>query len=115
MAHCKVGMCFRQLLSIYGKTEANGHRIYFPEHVILRDRIALSSVPGINHHCWLVRWWWWQLNLSMKEVYSEMASHHRVRNNYVRVIITTTIPAKLCKESTRDLWILLFFICKFCL
>ncbi|KAM0042124.1 hypothetical protein Hdeb2414_s0011g00374401 [Helianthus debilis subsp. tardiflorus] len=51
----------------------------------------------------------------MKEVYSEMASHHRVRNNYVRVIITTTIPAKLCKESTRDLWILLFFICKFCL
>uniref|UniRef100_A0A251U4T2 Putative coatomer gamma subunit n=1 Tax=Helianthus annuus TaxID=4232 RepID=A0A251U4T2_HELAN len=49
-------------------------------------------------------------------VYSVTASYHKVRNHHIRVIVSTTIPTKLCKrEFTIDLWILLFFICKFCL
>ncbi|KAK9056027.1 hypothetical protein SSX86_027114 [Deinandra increscens subsp. villosa] len=43
------------------------------------------------------------LNGSIEQMYTEMASRHRVRHHCIQVIKTATIPAKLCKrESTKQ-------------
>nr|GEZ73675.1 ribosomal protein L18a [Tanacetum cinerariifolium] len=43
------------------------------------------------------------LNGSIEQMYTEMASRHRVRHPCIQVIKTATIPAKLCKrESTKQ-------------
>ncbi|KAF3632641.1 60S ribosomal protein L18a [Capsicum annuum] len=43
------------------------------------------------------------LNGSVEQMYTEMASRHRVRHHCIQIIKTATIPAKLCKrESTKQ-------------
>ncbi|KAD7116903.1 hypothetical protein E3N88_04171 [Mikania micrantha] len=43
------------------------------------------------------------LNGAIEQMYTEMASRHRVRQHCIQVIKTATIPAKLCKrESTKQ-------------
>ncbi|KVH97367.1 Ribosomal protein L18a [Cynara cardunculus var. scolymus] len=43
------------------------------------------------------------LNGAVEQMYTEMASRHRVRHHCIQVIKTATIPAKLCKrESTKQ-------------
>ncbi|KAF6161058.1 hypothetical protein GIB67_007699, partial [Kingdonia uniflora] len=43
------------------------------------------------------------LNGSVEQIYTELASRHRVRFPCIQIIKTTTIPAKLCKrESTKQ-------------
>ncbi|KAK9064357.1 hypothetical protein SSX86_015739 [Deinandra increscens subsp. villosa] len=43
------------------------------------------------------------LNGGIEQMYTEMASRHRVRHHCIQVIKTATIPAKLCKrESTKQ-------------
>ncbi|KAL8228798.1 hypothetical protein R6Q57_013698 [Mikania cordata] len=43
------------------------------------------------------------LNGAIEQMYTEMASRHRVRHHCIQVIKTATIPAKLCKrESTKQ-------------
>ncbi|KAJ0053465.1 hypothetical protein Pint_01393 [Pistacia integerrima] len=44
------------------------------------------------------------LNGAVEQMYTEMASRHRVRHPCIQIIKTATIPAKLCKrESTKQL------------
>ncbi|PHT74204.1 60S ribosomal protein L18a [Capsicum annuum] len=43
------------------------------------------------------------LNGAVEQMYTEMASRHRVRHHCIQIIKTATIPAKLCKrESTKQ-------------
>ncbi|KAL3360792.1 hypothetical protein AABB24_013976, partial [Solanum stoloniferum] len=43
------------------------------------------------------------LNGGVEQMYTEMASRHRVRHHCIQIIKTATIPAKLCKrESTKQ-------------
>lgn len=43
------------------------------------------------------------LNGAVEQMYTEMASRHRVRYHCIQIIKTATIPAKLCKrESTKQ-------------
>ncbi|GER42732.1 60S ribosomal protein L18a [Striga asiatica] len=43
------------------------------------------------------------LNGAIEQMYTEMASRHRVRSHCIQIIKTATIPAKLCKrESTKQ-------------
>ncbi|KAL9437951.1 hypothetical protein AB3S75_023756 [Citrus x aurantiifolia] len=43
------------------------------------------------------------LNGAVEQMYTEMASRHRVRSPCIQIIRTATIPAKLCKrESTKQ-------------
>ncbi|MCD7445953.1 60S ribosomal protein L18a-2 [Datura stramonium] len=43
------------------------------------------------------------LNVAMEQMYTEMASCHRIRHHCIQIIKTATIPAKLCKrESTKQ-------------
>lgn len=43
------------------------------------------------------------LNGAVEQMYTEMASRHRVRSPCIQIIKTATIPAKLCKrESTKQ-------------
>lgn len=43
------------------------------------------------------------LNGGVDQMYSEMASRHRVRFHGIQIIKTATVPAKLCKrESTKQ-------------
>ncbi|KAL6538708.1 60S ribosomal protein L18A [Orobanche gracilis] len=43
------------------------------------------------------------LNGAVEQIYTEMASRHRVRHHCIQIIKTATIPAKLCKrESTKQ-------------
>ncbi|KAL0447147.1 UNVERIFIED_CONTAM: 60S ribosomal protein L18a-2 [Sesamum latifolium] len=43
------------------------------------------------------------LNGAVEQMYTEMASRHRVRPHCIQIIKTATIPAKLCKrESTKQ-------------
>ncbi|XP_073299169.1 large ribosomal subunit protein eL20y-like [Primulina huaijiensis] len=43
------------------------------------------------------------LNGAVEQMYTEMASRHRVRCHCIQIIKTATIPAKLCKrESTKQ-------------
>ncbi|XP_044474041.1 60S ribosomal protein L18a-like isoform X2 [Mangifera indica] len=43
------------------------------------------------------------LNGAVEQMYTEMASRHRVRHPCIQIIKTVTIPAKLCKrESTKQ-------------
>lgn len=43
------------------------------------------------------------LNGAVEQMYTEMASRHRVRHPCIQIIKTATIPAKLCKrESTKQ-------------
>lgn len=43
------------------------------------------------------------LNGAVEQMYTEMASRHRVRFPCIQIIKTATIPAKLCKrESTKQ-------------
>ncbi|GKV05191.1 hypothetical protein SLEP1_g17226 [Rubroshorea leprosula] len=43
------------------------------------------------------------LNGAMEQMYTEMASHHKVRFPCIQIIKTTTILAKLCeRESTKQ-------------
>ncbi|KAL1560428.1 60S ribosomal protein L18A [Salvia divinorum] len=43
------------------------------------------------------------LNGGIEQMYTEMASRHRVRSHCIQIIKTATVPAKLCKrESTKQ-------------
>ncbi|KAG6423600.1 hypothetical protein SASPL_114001 [Salvia splendens] len=43
------------------------------------------------------------LNGGVEQMYTEMASRHRVRHHCIQIIKTATVPAKLCKrESTKQ-------------
>ncbi|CAI9087951.1 OLC1v1022159C1 [Oldenlandia corymbosa var. corymbosa] len=43
------------------------------------------------------------LNGAVEQMYTEMASRHRVRHHCIQIIKTATVPAKLCKrESTKQ-------------
>ncbi|KAL6270327.1 hypothetical protein ACE6H2_027238 [Prunus campanulata] len=65
--------------------------------------IWLRYQSRTGYHNMYKEYWDTTLNGAVEDMYTEMASRHRVRSPCIQIIKTTTIPAKLCKrESTKQ-------------